>query len=132
MGRADVRVYTRIPISRRLMRLLVIDIRSNLIIDNCPCWTWTGSKYPAGYGSIAAGGKHGGNLLTHRVAYELWKGPIPAGLDIDHLCRNRACCNPAHLEAVTRRENLARGAHPRSGRPAPNPWEGWTRWPRPL
>lgn len=46
--------------------------------------------------------------LAHRVAYELFVGPIPAGLDIDHLCTVRACCNPAHLEPVTRKENIRR------------------------
>jgi hypothetical protein len=46
---------------------------------------------------------------AHRVAYELFKGPIPAGMDLDHLCRVRCCCNPDHLEPVTRKENLRRG-----------------------
>jgi HNH endonuclease len=46
---------------------------------------------------------------AHRVAYEMWFGPIPDGLVIDHLCRNRACVNPAHMEPVTHRENLLRG-----------------------
>jgi hypothetical protein len=49
---------------------------------------------------------------AHRVAYELLVGPVPDGLVLDHLCRNRACCNPAHLEPVTMRENLRRGVSP--------------------
>jgi len=46
---------------------------------------------------------------AHQFAYIEWIGPIPVGLVVDHLCRNRACCNPAHLEPVTNRENLMRG-----------------------
>lgn len=52
------------------------------------------------------------NVPVHRVAYEAAKGPIPEGLHIDHLCRNRACCNPDHLEAVTKRVNTLRGVGP--------------------
>ena len=48
-------------------------------------------------------------VYAHRVAYEIIKGKIPDGLDLDHLCRNKVCVNPDHLEAVTRRENLMRG-----------------------
>lgn len=70
------------------------------------CWNWTGGIDPTGYGRISAGGTMG---YTHRVAVELFHGPIPDGMDVDHLCRNRACCNPAHLEVVTRQENLLRG-----------------------
>ena len=61
-----------------------------------------------GYGAIGAGGR-GRPLYAHRVAYELMIGPIPAGYDIDHLCREPRCCNPAHLEAVPHRENILRG-----------------------
>jgi hypothetical protein len=70
------------------------------------CWTYRGMLDEWGYGKIKiAGRKH----RTHRVAYEAIVGPIPDGLTIDHLCRNRACCNPDHLEPVTRSENYAAG-----------------------
>ena len=72
------------------------------------CWIWTGAT-AMGYGRINAGGRHGKSLQAHRVAYEFMVGPIPAGLQLDHLCRNKRCVNPLHLEAVTQRENLLRG-----------------------
>lgn len=70
------------------------------------CVVFTGYRDPAGYGRINVGGeaKH-----AHRLAYELFVGPIPEGLTIDHLCRNRACVNTLHLEIVTLAENKARG-----------------------
>ncbi len=70
-----------------------------------PCWLWTGRLNRGGYGV----GYADRAVRVHRWAYELLHGPIPDGLDIDHLCRVRRCVNPAHLEAVTRRENLRRG-----------------------
>ncbi|MEU8186009.1 HNH endonuclease signature motif containing protein [Micromonospora carbonacea] len=71
------------------------------------CWIWTGSKNHAGYGSFSIGRAR--RVGAHRWAYENLVGAVPAGLDLDHLCRVRACVNPAHLEPVTRRENLRRG-----------------------
>src|SRR5690349_20028702 len=76
------------------------------------CIEWTGTRNTKGYGRIARGGVNGRFLMAHRVAYELARGPIPEGLQLDHLCRNRLCCNPDHLEPVTRQENVARGRAP--------------------
>jgi hypothetical protein len=71
------------------------------------CWLWTGSLGHGGrYGAMVVDGKA---KATHRIAYELLVGPIPDGLEIDHLCRVHRCCNPFHLEPVTHRENLRRG-----------------------
>src|SRR5690349_17511921 len=73
------------------------------------CWEWTASLNIGGYAKFSAGGKHGGWRYGHRVAYEALVAPVDRSLDLDHLCRNRKCVNPAHLEPVTRRENLLRG-----------------------
>ena len=71
-----------------------------------PCWISNRARHAKGYTKM---GLCGQTLLTHRVAYEAYVGPIPDGLQIDHLCRQTACCNPDHLEPVTCRENLLRG-----------------------
>lgn len=70
------------------------------------CWEWTGARYLKGYGYFLIQGKQ---QRAHRFSYELHAGPIPGGLVIDHLCRNKRCVNPAHLEVVTNKENVLRG-----------------------
>jgi hypothetical protein len=70
------------------------------------CWGWMAARKDNGYGSFGTARQ---TWYAHRFAYEWLVGPIPEGLEIDHLCRVRECVNPAHLEAVTHRENIRRG-----------------------
>lgn len=92
----------RIPIKKRLL---------NLIDKTADCWEWKSSKTPLGYGQIITGYMKDGtrkNQMAHRVVYETFVGKIPEGLTIDHLCRNKSCVNPEHLEVVTYSENQRR------------------------
>lgn len=73
------------------------------------CWIWRGTRDLEGYGKFYLGWQQ----MAHRVSYEAANGPIPDGLTVDHLCRNTWCVNPEHLEAVTQRENIARGDAPK-------------------
>lgn len=85
-------------------------IKLHAKVDSNGCWIWQLSTPAPGYGRITINGKSG--LYAHRVAYEAFVGPIPDGLELDHLCRVRACCNPAHLEPVTPQVNNRRGMAP--------------------
>ena len=74
---------------------------------NTGCWIWMGYVMKNGYGKF--GVTRSKSKLAHRVSYELYRNEIPFGLHIDHLCRNRCCVNPSHLETVTRQVNTLRG-----------------------
>lgn len=94
------------PLLSRKERIL-----SRILICGTGCWEWQGPRDEKGYGKTFFGSRIDGSrrcLRVHRVAYEEWVGPIPDGLTIDHLCENKACCNPDHLETVTNAENKKR------------------------
>src|SRR3990167_457394 len=99
-----------------------IDLRTRFerhVIRGESCWEIPGGRLGPGYSTIWWKGQA---RYAHRVAYELYIGPIPAHLEIDHLCRNRACCYPAHLELVTHQQNMSRGywaslTHCKNGHP---------------
>lgn len=88
-----------------MIESLPVNMRSKISVTPDGCWQWTAALNSKGYGSfnIDKVGKS-----THRVVYELLVGPIPDGLQLDHLCRNKRCCNPAHLDPVTAAENARR------------------------
>lgn len=73
------------------------------------CWRWLPVKTGAGYGRVRSQTASDGSHLAHRLAYETFRGPIPKGLELDHLCRVTLCVHPCHLEPVTHQENIRRG-----------------------
>lgn len=87
---------------RRKAQPFLVDDRGHA----SPCWVWQLYKVGAGYGRMTVAGRQ---VLAHRHYYEQHVGPIPEGLELDHLCRVRCCVNPAHLEPVTHAENQRRG-----------------------
>ena len=97
----------KLTVDERFMRFVAVD-------EDSGCWLWQGHIQKYGYGHF--GWKHAdgrwGPRRAHRVAYELFVGPIPDGLTIDHLCGVRHCVNPAHLRAVTQRVNTLRNSSP--------------------
>jgi hypothetical protein len=80
-------------------------VRRNVVMSESGCWLWQQKIHKTGYGHVKL---HRRTYLAHRVSYQAFVGPIPEGLELDHLCRVRHCVNPEHLEPVTTRENLAR------------------------
>lgn len=93
------------------MKTPIVDLFWKKIKKTPKCWTWE-TATSNGYGSFTSGKKLGYGTLPHRIAWTLLKGPIPAGLTIDHLCRIKTCVNPAHLDPVTMKINTLRGISP--------------------
>ena len=110
------KAYQTIPIKERLMKF---------IDKSRDCWVWTGSKTPLGYGQMTVGSMVDNtrrNTMAHIVAYETFtQSKIPKGMTVDHICRNKSCVNPAHLEIVTysvnclRRDKANRKTHCKHG-----------------
>ena len=85
-------------------------VLSRLLIDpGSDCLLWAGSRNTNGYGQVRDGVR---NTVVHRLMYEWFAGPVPAGAELDHLCRVRHCANVAHLEPVSHQENVRRGVSP--------------------
>lgn len=103
-----------VPITQHNVSLDLVPpiVRAQISPQPCPkktlqgdCWVWTGFKFK-GYGRLSLKGFT--TEKAHRILYEFFKGPIPKGLETDHLCLNPSCVNPDHLEPVTRAENIRR------------------------
>jgi hypothetical protein len=109
----------------RIDTALINYVRSRTVDDpNTGCWIWAGSLNRTGYNNTITWprylGGDGKQRHAHALAYISIKGPVPVGLEIDHLCRDRRCCNPWHLEAVTPSVN-----HARNRVPPPHPLTAW-------
>lgn len=104
---------------------LPLYMQTRITVDAAGCWKWTASDDGSGYGraTMRLPGTTRRRWAAHRLAYMLLVGEVPLGLQLDHLCRVRACCNPAHLEPVTATENVRRGT-------AADYWRGKTHCPR--
>jgi hypothetical protein len=91
------------------------------------CWTWKASHFKNGYGCFRL---RNHAVKAYRISYENAVGPIPPGYTVDHLCRNKSCLNPAHLEAVSQRENVLRGRRSalNSGKSSKYPGVTWLKY----
>jgi hypothetical protein len=98
-NKASVRSHKENAIVNNLEKAYEVDVRTG-------CWIWKRSLTAKGYGKLFVNGK---SVTAHKYIYELHKGSVPDGLVLDHLCRNRNCVNPDHLEPVTQKENVLRG-----------------------
>jgi hypothetical protein len=114
-------------------RPALVRFADKIALTDSGCVEWIGGLNGVGYGQFYIGRtslEQTGKGYAHRWSYEYHVGPIPEGLELDHLCRNTACVNPEHLEPVTQRENLLRGTSPaaehakKTSCPAGHPYAG--------
>jgi len=95
--------------STRLIQTSLVPLEQTIFFGHVEktetCWIWKGTKNSSGYGILHIAGY---SQMVHRASYRHYKGEIPRSLEIDHLCRNKLCVNPDHLEAVTHQENVQR------------------------
>ena len=85
---------------------LIKRILPKIKVSKVGCWEWLGRTVKDGYGNINVNKKR---ISIHRILYKYYHGKLDSELEIDHICRNRVCCNPLHLEQVTHKENVLRG-----------------------
>lgn len=109
------------PVMGRPPRPVMERLMKNVLVSQSGCWEYakTSRAWNDGYRQISVGTNAEGRAVmkyAHRVSYELHIGPIPEGMQLDHLCKNRCCVNPDHLEPVTPRENLMRSADTHAAR----------------
>lgn len=108
-SRTEYSIMSKVSVRHRARITLSVLERFSEREPMSGCWLWTGGT-ASGYGRV--NGQYHGNKVAwaaHRISFELHRGKIPKGLDLDHLCRVRSCINPDHLEPVTRQVNLVRG-----------------------
>lgn len=96
------------PSDGHKLRMSYTEILDKLVEKTESCWLWKGSQNSSGYGQHGSHKRPGAETLAHRKLYAMNYGPIPKGLQIDHLCREKLCVNPEHLEAVPPKLNLMR------------------------
>lgn len=112
LGKRDFKVNTLQPWRHQERKSLSVRFEEKYIPEPMSgCWLWTASIHKnTGYGQIGQSGGRGLRPIeAHRAAWQLYRGEIPIGFDIDHRCRNRSCVNPDHLEPKTRRANILAG-----------------------
>lgn len=96
------------PLRGHIFKPMLVRLAEKSIPEpNSGCLIWLGASNGCGYGTLTLGRSK--RAYAHRVSFEMENGPIPVGMQIDHLCRNTFCINPAHLEIVTNQENTKRG-----------------------
>lgn len=108
-GRQPVRDWRENMANWAYAETVLVRVASHCRLAPSGCWEWLMSRTADGYGQVSV---KRAMVRVHQVTYLALVGPVPEGLQLDHLCRNRACCNPWHVEPVTPLENTRRGDGP--------------------